>query len=242
MEILKQIEPTELRECQFCSPEMTSFTHFEERGLERIDLAILRKTENFVAKPDSLPVHPEGIHMLVIPNKHTYSFAQLPTEVGPEVQDLVGDLETTLGEELVLFEHGGIKHGGKIQSVYHAHAHLIGSGGNNVLGYMAGVLEQEQIGYDVVSADHNPVRNIQGAFQNQGYFYIQQDGFAIVAHDPNEVLPSQLAQRNMSALLTGEVVNWKKMGANPRYADLSVGRISSLLDKVGAYEMPVLQG
>ncbi len=225
--------------CPFCTPQMIGFTHFEERGLPRIDLSVVRKSKSFRVQPDSLPVHPNGSHMLIIPNDHLYGFAFVPTEHGEEVQTLIDGLESTLEEELVLFEHGGIKHGGGLQSVYHAHAHLIGSEGHDVLSYMGQVMSGDGIDYELISANHNPIRNIQNTFRGEGYFYVQQNGNALMAHDPEDVLPSQIAQRNMSLLLTGEVVNWKEMPQNPQYADLSIGRISTLLERVG-YEMPIL--
>ena len=220
--------------CQFCSDHMSGFNHFNERGLTRLDTVHLRDTENFFVIPDSLPVHPEGYHVVMIPRKHVFSYAQLPAELGEEAQAIVTELETALEEELVLFEHGGTKHGGKVQSVYHAHAHLIGSGGHDVLSYMEEVFNQEGItNYERTHANHSITRNIERLFKGQNYFYIQQNGEALIAHDPDDSMPSQLAQRNMSLLLTGEVVNWKEIPANSRFADLSIERINKVVSKLG---------
>ncbi len=221
-------------DCHFCVPSRGSdrpyVAHFAVSGRERLDQVVLFQTENIKVLPDLLPVHPDGLHLLLIPKPHRYSFAAIP-ELSDEVGITIKALEKMTNEQLIVFEHGGTKEGGSNQSVYHQHAHLIGSQEKNVLKYMSEVLDQAKIEYERISTtDASPIVNLQSIFQNHGYFYIQQGRSGLMAHDPNDRFPSQLAQLNMSQLLTGNGLNWKQIPTNDDLARLSIERIINLID------------
>ena len=133
---------------------------------------------------------------------------------------------------MVIFEHGGIKDGGRNQSVYHQHAHICTSGGYDTIRYMADMLEAEGVFFDPVdTVDRSPIINLQREFKGQPYFYVQQGARGIMAHNRDDQIPSQLMQRNMSRLLSGRVLDWKRIGAEEELAVLAVLRIANLLER-----------
>ena len=52
-----------------------------------------------------------------------------------------------------------------------------------------------------------------------------------MAHNRDDQIPSQLMQRNMSRLLSGRVLDWKRIGAEEELAVLAVLRIANLLER-----------
>src|SRR5258708_7699873 len=95
-----------VKPCTFCAPTETDRPHFAEFGRGRIDLVPILETDNLQVLPDALPVSPDGLHMLVIPHPHKYSFAANP-DLGYEVGHVLRELEERIGQPLAIFEHGG---------------------------------------------------------------------------------------------------------------------------------------
>lgn len=228
-------ESKEISECKFCNSHGSDLDHFKEHGVDRIDLARLTETENFYVIPDSLPVHPDGLHVLLVPKIHLYSFASLPESIDLEAQAQIDAMTDFFGGDVAIFEHGGVKHGGNTQSVYHAHAHIIAAEGNDVISYVKQTLDSHKLPWEPVHPNHHSVPTIRESFQGHGYFFIQHNNRAIISHDPADSFPSQMTQRTMSQLLTGEVVDWKRVPEVPRFADLSVNRVRAVLGKFNDY-------
>lgn len=215
--------------CEFCQPTPENFPHFKEFGKDRIDLKVLWETDNLIVKPDILPAG--EFHALVVPKLHEYSFARVAVEE-EEYGNLLLNIKEAVGD-IAVFEHGGFKHGGKVQSVYHAHQHLIGTSGLRVLEYMETVGESEGVSYAFLEGvDECPLSTLRGFdLQEKGYFYIQQGRNALLAVDEEDSFPSQIAQRNMSLLLSGRVLNWKNVDKDEELAKLSVARISNIIER-----------
>ena len=216
--------------CAFCNPELTVPDYLGKHGVDRIDLTTLYESERLLVKPDILPAG--DFHALVIPHEHKFSFAQ-NHGLGEEVGSLLYQIEETIGDSLVWFEHGGVQEGAKVQSVYHNHAHLIGTEGKDVISYMESVLDSEGVLYSrVAGVDSSPALNLERmGLSDTGYFYVQQGSFGLLATDESDGFPSQITQRNMSKLLSGKELNWKLAGSDPELARQSIIRMFNVIEK-----------
>lgn len=218
-------------DCRFCYPASTNHSHFGRFGLSRLDMVPLLETDYVKVLPDILPVSQEGIHFLMVPKIHRYSYAAFP-EFSSHVGFVLHEVGAMAGEEMAFFEHGGVKDNGKSQSVYHAHAHMISTQGKDVLRYMSDALTNEGIQYQwIETPDESPIANLQQVFQNAGYLYVQRGRMGIIAHDYNDSFPSQLTQRNMSKLYSGRELNWKETYKDDELAVLSCKRIFNIIER-----------
>jgi hypothetical protein len=216
--------------CEFCNQTQDRFQHFSEYGVDRIDLTRLWQTDKLFVKPDVLPVS-GGFHGLVIPFEHRFSFAQ-NHGLNEEVGQLLSTIKEKIGKDLVWFEHGGIQEGSKVQSVYHNHAHIIATEEVRVLDFMEDVLDEMNIHTSrLVGVDASPAFNVHAlGLEDKGYIYIQQKSEALLAINDDDSFPSQIAQRNMSRLLSGRELNWKQLDTDPELAKLSIVRILDIIN------------
>ena len=220
--------------CSFCQPKVTEFKHFERYGKDRIDLAVLWKSDNVIVKPDLLPASPDGFHFLMIPKPHKLAFAQNP-DLESEVGHLLYRIEQEMGEPLVFAEHGGgspeLGYGEtKNMSVYHQHAHLFPARGD-ILSYMSDALiQREGLNHKWwIDNDANPISEIAKLYNGHPYLYFQVGNRGLWIEDSGDTMPSQVTQRNMSRYF-GQEVNWKRIREDDEMAKLSVERIVSALE------------
>ena len=214
--------------CTFCHPEQSVRLHFAEYGVARLDFVKLIETDHIFVVPDLLPI---GTHVLMIIKNHKYSFAAHP-DLADEVGFVHHQLESLFHTQMAFIEHGGIENGGSNQSIYHQHAHIIETKGLNVIQYMSDTLESQSIEHEIIfTPDSSPAVNLQHAFDNQAYLYLQQGNRGIIAHDPDNHFPSQTAQKNLSLLLEGRTLNWKQIVNDHEMAKLSVQKIVNLLER-----------
>lgn len=223
--------------CVFCEPKSVDHAYFRKYGRERIDLARVYETSNLFVKVDNLPVSPTGQHFLVISKKHCVAFGQRP-DLKDELGHVLYEMEQISRQPMVFIEHGGglpqFGHGpSNNQSVYHVHGHIIETGGFNIIESMKDVLSRkEKINYKTVElSDLSPIKFLKQNYTGHPYLYIQQHNRAIWTVDSNGTFPSQIAQRNMSNLLSGEVLDWKKINYKDQLARESVTRISRIVDE-----------
>jgi hypothetical protein len=142
---------------------------------------------------------------------------------------------------LVVFEHGGLREEGKHQSIYHAHAHLIGGlEGFDVIRYMSdmlnGQLPPDKLTYPhqiVHAPNHAFVIDAWRYFQEQPvpYLFIQQKPLGIFVPDSEGNMASQITQRAMHLFFSGEILDWKQLESHPDWQKLSIVRILSLLEE-----------
>lgn len=222
-------------QCDFCHPDQSNhFQHFKKFGIsDRLDLVPLFITDHARIVPDMLPVHPQGHHVVLIPEEHTLSFANPSIHaINENIGELIHTVENAFNSEVVLFEHGGVSElGSSHQSKTHAHMHIIGNEkGLDIITYMKDILRKKSIDYKQVSvSDISPIENLKAIFKNTGYIYIQQQNTAIIAHDYQHNFPSLISQGSMSQLLSGQELNWKKiLTDNQDFAKMSVSRIMDL--------------
>ncbi len=214
--------------CTFCNPESVKRPHFNDYGKDRLDLVHFVETDNVLVIPDLLPV---GIHLLMIIKRHNYSFAAHP-ELVKEVGSALHQTEQITRTPIVFIEHGGIADGGSNQSIYHQHAHLFGANGFDLVRFMSNVLNDKQIFYQqFFTPDPSPITNLGQVYQNKAYLYLQQGHRGIIAHDPDNSFPSQLAQRNIGWLFENRELDWKQIPHNPELARLSVQKIIELIER-----------
>lgn len=214
--------------CTFCHPEKSVRPHFAEYGVSRLDLVKLVETDHIFVVPDLLPV---GAHVLMVIKKHDYSFAAHPN-LAEEVGYMHHQLEYLFHTQMAFIEHGGITDGGSNQSIYHQHAHIIEAKGFDFIRCMSDVLEEQSLEHEIIfTPNASPAVNLQHAFDNQAYFYLQQGNRGIIAHDQNNTFPSQLAQKNLGLLLEGRELNWKQIPQDPDLAKLSVQKIVNLIER-----------
>lgn len=219
-------------DCGFCWPDERAPSHFPRFGRERIDLAPIVTTDHFRIVPDILPVHPDGTHLLLVPRGHALSFADM-AHMRDEVGLAIAEASRKVGDELVMAEHGSVGEGGGGRSVAHAHLHLVGSGGFDVVSFMESRLKALGTRFERIhGADGSPARTLVHRFRQTGYLYVQQGRSAILAHETDGFrFPSMFNQASLGLLLTGVEVHWKKIWENEELAATSVARISSLIER-----------
>lgn len=219
--------------CPFCHRQ-NIFPHFQQFGVWNLESYRVAETDHFFVKPDVLPSNPDGRHFLVFPKKHVYNYAGL-VEHTWEIGNLIYNLEQRFGP-LVIFEHGGIRNGNNVQSVYHAHFHAIGGlEGIDIIDWMkymlSGGLSSDEV-YpfeEIPAADYAFLNNLSGVFNGCPYLYVEQGPRAIIVHDPEEKLQSQITQRSMHLFFSGEILDWKKIPENEEFARESVRRLANLI-------------
>jgi hypothetical protein len=126
-------------------------------------------TEHFKVSPDLLPVEPTGKHVLIVPKPtdkgdHFLSYAGLPSGLGypGEVKAILNRVENAWHTKVSVFEHGSVKSGSKHQSVYHAHAHVMGTGNLNIIQYMSDVLAGLHIHHEIFEKlETNSIHNLR---------------------------------------------------------------------------------
>lgn len=214
--------------CTFCYPEQSTRPHFKEFGVARLDQVKLIETDHIYVVPDLLPI---GAHVLMIIKDHDNSFAVHP-DLAEEIGYIHHQLETLFHTQMAFVEHGGVTENGSNQSIYHQHAHIIESKEFDLIRYMSDVLKAQSIEHEIIlTPNSSPAVNLQRVFDNQAYFYLQQGNRGIIAHDPDNHFPSQLAQKNLSLFLEGRVLNWKQISNDHEIAKLSVQKIVELIER-----------
>lgn len=235
----------EISQCRFCdTPQILKRDvgfprhHLTEFGLPRLDVVSLIQTKNLAVFPDILPAEPNGLHFLVVPSNHGQAFAQRP-DLADELGYVIARVEEEFGAPMIRGEHGGGSpeqgYGeSKNQSVYHQHLHLAGNPeGRDVLEHMKDALtRKEKIHFKSLHGlDGTPSPIVAGRYTGHPYLFIQQGSEGIWAEDPGDTFPSQILQRNLSSLLSGEVLNWKKIDGNPDLARLSAQRLAKVFEQ-----------
>ena len=117
-------------ECPFCNnfaPHIKSFERLYSDIIDK-DKMILMQSDHFNVVSDNYPV--AYGHLLIIPKKHTISFATIGLELSEELSLLLSKLQNFFwAEDYILFEHGCRAAEDKIipsgNSVFHAHLHFI---------------------------------------------------------------------------------------------------------------------
>ena len=212
--------------------------HLTEFGLPRLDIVPLFQTDRLAVFPDILPAEPHGLHFLVVPSQHGQAYAQRP-ELADELGYIIARVESEFGVPMIRGEHGGgspeMGYGeSKNQSVYHQHIHLAGNPyGLDVLEYMRDALKRKEgINYRTLHGlDGTPSPILRRRYTGHPYLYIQQGSEGIWAEDPGDTFRSQILQRNLSALLSGEPLNWKHIPNKPDLARLSAQRIVKVFEQ-----------
>lgn len=220
--------------CPFCNPQEFIRPHFGEYGVDpALDKIPLFQGDHFAVFPDVLPVNPEG-HFLVVPRDHRHSLHHFSSQAD-ELGSLLRVVEAKLGLPLAFFEHGGSEdQKGKIQSVLHAHGHIIPvRDGIDVLGCMAEAIGGKGIPFRLVdNLDYSPLGNLPGLNGGgKGYLYVQYGRQGLFAADQEDTFPSQLTQGTMSQLLNGEVINWRQIPDKEILAILSVQRVVKIVEQ-----------
>src|SRR3989338_1084130 len=221
--------------CAFCNYNNQAFPHYERYGQDNLSRFVVAETDNFLVKPDILPGNSDGRHVLVHPKRHVYNHAGLVGH-SDEVGRLTYDLEQKFGP-LVVFEHGGLQPGNNVQSVYHAHFHAYGGLEKvDVIAWMqymlnGGLGSDEIYPYDIIPApDFAFITNLSGRFNGIPYLYVEQGPWGLIVEDCEERMRSQITQRSMHLLFSGEVLDWKKIPESELLARESVRRIRNLID------------
>src|SRR3989344_939776 len=221
--------------CGFCLYNKDEFPHFRQFGQQDLQNFIIAETPNFRVKPDILPGNPDGRHMLVHPKKHVYNHAGL-TKYAYEVGQLVYLLEQKFGP-LVIFEHGGLRPGNSVQSIYHAHFHAYGGlEGVDVIGWMnhmlsGGLGPDEIYPHEIVSApDYAFITNLSDRFNGIPYLYVEQGPWGLIVEDTEGRMKSQITQRSMHHFFSKEPLNWKSISDSKDLARESVCRIRNLIE------------
>ncbi|MBQ6449300.1 hypothetical protein IJJ08_00130 [bacterium] len=162
-------------------------------------------------------------YFLIVPYDHYTSYAQLSgDDKGAELEKLIAfthfavlnDRSTApFALNRVIFEHGQMRQGNKVKSVYHAHLHVLyGQFAAEFL--MASVLhEMEALEIPFFLVDHH--RNYLETLQTNvpagvDYLYFQVNDTCVVAIDEgNERIYSQFFRQILAKSSGDAFINWK---------------------------------
>ena len=227
-------------DCPFCHPDKFIKPHFAEYGVcSVLDKIPVLETERIIVTPDVLAVSPEFHLVLFTREDHLTSFASSP-ELQEEVGSVLHSLGMSLNQPIVFVEHGGVMGLTKpstLQTVGHRHAHIL-PGELRLTDFLGDVLIGMGIDYTTFnSQDTSPLAAISEfpECQQYGYLFAQDitTGRGLVAFDRENVWPSQITQKNVARLLSGQELDWKAMQQDPELARLSVQRVVSTHERFG---------
>ena len=236
---------SEIGGCLFCHPENLpeEYTrHFPDYGLpSRLDLMPVIETETLLVKPDLVPVHPGGLHFLMIPKDHKLAYGEAANGSLQLVHDvgwIMRRLEQEFGTKFLYAEHGGgLPELGyeesKVQSVYHLHAHLVSADGFDLIRYMEDALRVNEGILEMtgnVDSDENPATEVAQFYTGHPSLYFQLGRRGLWVEDNGDIYPSQITQRNLSRFY-GPEVDWKTIPQNSQMARFSAQRIMSLVSR-----------
>ena len=214
------------RPCIMCDPLSVPVKHFERYGVPRLDTIPLLKSDHFKVIADVLPA--ADFHALIIPNKHTFSYAMMP-ELHDEFGHLVNELEAVVGEPLALLEHGGAGPGANHQSIYHAHKHVMPSR-LNPIAVLQDDFKRRGVEHKTIDMeDPSPIHDLHRYVDGMNYLYVKQGTGGLLAIDHNGTHPSQQIQRAMGKQYTGEFLNWKEIGDSGRGEELARRSVQQML-------------
>ncbi len=235
----------EKKQCGFCSTEhqlrnLSKYprSHFFEYGIPRPEETPIIRTENIAVFSDVLPAEPNGLHFLVVPTLHAQAFAQR-SDLKDELGYVIARVEEEFGTPMIRGEHGGGDPNmgyleSRNQSVYHQHMHLVGNpNGLDILEWMKDEIKRKE-GIKLTTLhglDGTPTPILRKNFTGHPYLFIQQGPEGVWAEDVGDTFRSQILQRNLSNLLSGDPLNWKLIPSKPDLARLSAQRIMKVFDQ-----------
>ncbi|NMB57301.1 hypothetical protein GYA19_05210 [Candidatus Beckwithbacteria bacterium] len=158
-------------------------------------------------------------YYLLVPKPHLTGFAYVPQSFGAETNELVQFAKDLTGaQSMVMIENGAYTNGHKVQSVYHAHKHLIAlSEGMNLIGYMPELLKARGLNFIQLSRmgefdDFSIVsalrRRLNGHPANYAFFRQDNCGLLVVS-SPDNNIPSQLFKGLVAQVAQTHFFDWK---------------------------------
>jgi diadenosine tetraphosphate (Ap4A) HIT family hydrolase len=163
---------------------------------------IIQEDEHSVAIPDALPIG-NGAHLLVVPKEHSYSFVGL--ERGScSTGDHLASFTQSLGQKyfpagFITFEHGSFKPGSNNMSVYHSHAHIVGTERDIIDELEQRIRNSGLHPHEISLTDNNYPHRLKNYINGHSYMFVQQGRRGLYVDEGEEtiVLPSQFGQKNV---------------------------------------------
>lgn len=195
----------------------------QEEGIRKLfdkyttDLAVYAESKHFIASPDLHPIV-EDPYFLIFPKEHLTSFELVPAEWDYEMHEIGSYLKDLCQKDsVVIFEHGQMKDGNKVKSVYHAHTHIIPTNSPNILASVeASVKDLGGAVTPVVFDSFGTVSELNKRVKGD-YLLFRQDGAGLFVSDNGTMdIPSQYFRVLLQELFNpmSRFINWKSMDKN----------------------------
>jgi diadenosine tetraphosphate (Ap4A) HIT family hydrolase len=175
--------------CDFCRGESAN--------REWWDFFILHSSVNFVVVAALSPI--SAGHCLVVPRRHVTSFAALPLDLLPEVDQLIHTSREVLSPrgDVVVAEHGTGTMSRCASCVSHAHLHLVASDARNVARLLNATSGWVDRGIALPLGNH--------VLAQSNYLYLQ-DSAGVARSTSNGADERHFFQRNISGI--GDDAYW----------------------------------
>ncbi|MFA6110600.1 MAG: hypothetical protein WDA75_17700 [Candidatus Latescibacterota bacterium] len=202
-------------------------------GSYATDFAIYAESGHYIVSPDKHPVIADPYY-LIYPKDHVTSFQLLQPNHDNEIHELIQYIkDLSHKRSVIVFEHGQMRDGNKVKSVYHAHTHVIPTNAENVLERVKEDIIKRRGRTDSFTLDsYGAIKKLHDVDPGD-YLLFHQDGVALYVQDNGSMdIPSQYFRVLLQQIMIPEspFINWKHMSTSE--ADVFKQRVSDLPHKI----------
>lgn len=176
---------------------------------------IYYETDHFLTTADLYPVV-EDPYFLIVPKSHFNAFSQIDNDWSQEMDIVVRYLRKLFSykKSYVIFEHGEVFSEKKVQSVYHAHSHIILTN-INYFPFIFKRMKESKMNPHILSfSTHSTLQEVQKKIKNESYLLFRQGATgALVKIDKNMTIPSQVFRKWLFEFDNPDkkFINWKNL-------------------------------
>lgn len=194
---------------------------------------IYYETEHFLATAELHPVVKDP-YFLIVPKHHYNAFSQIDISYAKEMDIIVRYLKELFPHKksYVIFEHGEIFGQKKVQSIYHAHSHVILTNFNYFLHILKKMKKDKMNPHILRFYTHSTIEEIQKKVKNESYLLFRQETTGALVKIKKEMrIPSQIFRKWMHELDNPDkkFINWKKLSKKEK--EVVQNRLLLLLKK-----------
>ncbi len=160
-------------------------------------------------------------YFLIYPYSHFTSFLNMPDEMSGELEGHIAfcrlaaesDPLTKGLRNRVIFEHGQMKDGNSVKSIYHAHLHVLFGNfdAEKLLAYALEEMARVEVQYQVVPGNDPYIKTLHNNVPaGHDYLYFSVNDVRVIALDKgNDQIYSQFFRQIFARSCGAEFVNWK---------------------------------
>ncbi|NCO88833.1 hypothetical protein AUK04_00935 [Candidatus Roizmanbacteria bacterium CG2_30_33_16] len=132
------------------------------------------ETNHFYLTAELHPVVKDP-YFLIVPKKHYKAFSQINISYAKEMDEIIQYLRGLfIKTSYVIFEHGEVYEKNKIQSVHHAHSHVILTN-TNYLSYIEAKMQEYKMKTSLIKfTDNSTLREVQKKIKDKSYLLFRQ--------------------------------------------------------------------